>query len=266
MTFEKWHGAGNDFLIADNRDSSIELSPEKIQALCDRHTGFGADGIILLSPSDKAPFFMEFYNPDGSTGMMCGNGGRCIAAFARSLGVECGFFEAADGMHSVSFLSDNADGSCNVSLSMKDVSGVRGLSRHMFFLDTGTRHLVKFVDNLSGVDVFKEGLRLRMDRRFAPVGTNVNFVQEYFGYLQVSTFEKGVENLTLACGTGIVASAIAAYLHGERPIVSDGYRHSYGLNTALATFTVEFCTPSEDLFTDIRLVGPAAFVGTCLAR
>ena len=270
--FFKYHGAGNDFLLADNRDGRLSLNPSQISHLCDRHTGFGADGVMLLERSDSQDFRMVFYNPDGSGGMMCGNGGRCIVAFAADRGVVSGqfpvVFEAPDGLHTAVILNSER-GLHTICLKMKDVYGIEAVEgEDACFLDTGTRHVVKPVTGLKEYPVVEEGRRLRNDPRFAPEGTNVNFV-EYESVpsgtlLHIRTFEKGVEDETLACGTGIVASALAA-CHGKLPaeVSSDG-RVSYGIRSAIATLSVDFLPESEDPFrvSDIWLTGPAEFVGT----
>ena len=152
MKFYKYHGAGNDFLIADGRGASIDLSAERISSLCDRHTGFGADGLMVLEESGDYDFRMRYYNSDGSGGMMCGNGGRCIVAFAADLGYKRFRFEAPDGPHEAELLSGEAAAFTNaariVRLGMKNVSGAKpyyGDRSCDWFLDTGTRHLVRFV-------------------------------------------------------------------------------------------------------------------------
>ena len=149
---------------------------------------------------------------------------------------------------------------------MRDVEGYSKTPEEEYFLNTGTRHLVKFVPDTAKVDVAKTGRKLRSDTRFAPEGVNVNFVHEQFGVLNVRTFEKGVEAETLACGTGVVATAIAAYLNGLQPIVSNGEHHAYMVKTALAELTVEFTHKphTRPLFTDVSLAGPATFVGTVI--
>ena len=290
MTFYKYHGAGNDFLIADNRDGKLslrssdaaaddtgaQLEAADIQHLCDRHTGFGADGVMLLQSSSEHAFRMEFFNPDGSGGMMCGNGGRCIVAFAADLGIipECQpiTFEAPDGIHEA-VVTANTGFSKTVRLGMKDVSGIRtNPEEHSCFLDTGTRHLVKFVDNLKDYPVAEEGRRLRHDERFAPIGTNVNFVEPESlpngnTVLHIRTFEKGVEAETLACGTGIVAAAIAAYHQGYPGQSLENGRHKYTIKAAIADLTVEFeANGRNENFqaSNIRLTGPAEFIGTCI--
>ena len=186
VTFYKYQGAGNDFLIADNLDGAIELFADDISSMCDRRYGIGADGVMLLGKSDSAAFRMEYYNADGSGGMMCGNGGRCIAAFAVDMGLAGGYefdFEAADGMHTAQVLSD--DGRCKViRLRMKDVSGVvlhESLSDAVvpsdgYFLDTGTRHFVRFVDDASEYDVVGEGRVIRYAGEFLPIGDRKSVV------------------------------------------------------------------------------------------
>ena len=288
--FFKYHGAGNDFLLVDNREGYLSLSPKQIRHLCDRHTGFGADGVMLLEKSLNKDFRMVFYNPDGSGGMMCGNGGRCIVAFAADLGVVSGNFpiefEAPDGLHTAVILSEAQKNKGNVILSeaknpeansrtirlkMKDVKGIKEYPEdNAFFLDTGTRHLVKFVAGLDGYPVKKQGKMLREDPRFAPEGTNVNFVapvilSEAKNLLRVRTFEKGVEDETLACGTGIVATAIAACYKGVPGSDSSDGRVTYAVRAAIAGLSVDFIPSGEGSgfsATDVWLSGPAAMVGT----
>lgn len=229
MTFYKYHGAGNDFLIADGRDIDIDLSAGQIARLCERHTGIGADGVMVLERSSDADFRMRYYNSDGSGGMMCGNGGRCIVAFAADLGYRSFVFEAPDGQH-VAELENSVEAFSSepriVRLKMKDVQGAalyENRTDAMFpdvFLDTGTRHLVHFVEDVGRCDVVGAGRRLRYDTRFAPQGVNVNFVRVNDFLLDgnldidVRTYEKGVEDETLACGTGIVASSMASWIRG----------------------------------------------------
>ena len=290
MTFYKYHGAGNDFLIADNRDGKLSLRSSDsaadaagaklqvadIQHLCDRHTGFGADGLMLLQSSSEHAFRMEFFNPDGSDGMMCGNGGRCIVAFAADLGIipECQpiTFEAPDGIHEA-VVTANTGLARTVRLSMKDVSGIRtNPEEHSCFLDTGTRHLVKFVKDLKDYPVSTEGKKLRYDERFAPIGTNVNFVEpeslaDGNTVLHIRTFEKGVEAETLACGTGIVAAALAAWHQGYPCQNTAEGHHKYTIKAAIADLTVEFIANGRNEYFQaghIRLTGPAEFIGTCI--
>lgn len=293
--FSKYHGAGNDFLIADNRDGHLSLSEEVIRHLCDRHTGFGADGVMLLESGSGKDFNMVYFNPDGSGGMMCGNGGRCIVAFAADCGAVSPdstiVFDAADGEHIASIPENGMKGEKTVRLKMKDVSGITAYPEEDgFFLDTGTRHYVKFVSGLADYPVLSEGPVLRHDSRFAPVGTNVNFVEVAGGpastvrtictakgdsstleaegqastVLSIRTFEKGVEYETLACGTGIVASAMASFVRGVPPSRIAGEAVAYSVRAAIADLSVEF-VPHRDngLFcaSDVYLTGPACFVG-----
>lgn len=293
--FSKYHGAGNDFLIADNRDGHLSLSEEVIRHLCDRHTGFGADGVMLLESGSGKDFNMVYFNPDGSGGMMCGNGGRCIVAFAADCGAVSPdstiVFDAADGEHIASIPENGMKGEKTVRLKMKDVSGITAYPEEDgFFLDTGTRHYVKFVSGLADYPVLSEGPVLRHDSRFAPVGTNVNFVEVAGGpaptvrtirtakgdsstmeaegqastVLSIRTFEKGVEYETLACGTGIVASAMASFVRGVPPSRTAGEAVAYSVRAAIADLSVEF-VPHRDngLFcaSDVYLTGPACFVG-----
>ena len=239
MTFYKYHGAGNDFLIADGRDIDIDLSAAQIARLCERHTGIGADGVMVLERSSDADFRMRYYNSDGSGGMMCGNGGRCIVAFAADLGYKSFAFEAPDGQH-VAELENSVETFSTepriVRLKMKNVHGAalyENRTDAMFpdvFLDTGTRHLVHFVENVGECDVVGTGSRLRYDPSFAPQGVNVNFVRvnDFLPDgnidIDVRTYEKGVEDETLACGTGIVASSMASWIRG----VLDGCGRSSG--------------------------------------
>ena len=293
--FSKYHGAGNDFLIADNRDGHLSLSEEVIRHLCDRHTGFGADGVMLLESGSGKDFNMVYFNPDGSGGMMCGNGGRCIVAFAADCGAVSPdstiVFDAADGEHIASIPENGMKGEKTVRLKMKDVSGITAYPEEDgFFLDTGTRHYVKFVSGLADYPVLSEGPVLRHDSRFAPVGTNVNFVEVAGGpastvrtictakgdsstleaegqastVLAIRTFENGVEYETLACGTGIVASAMASFVRGVPPSRTAGEAVAYSVRAAIADLSVEF-VPHRDngLFcaSDVYLTGPACFVG-----
>lgn len=293
--FSKYHGAGNDFLIADNRDGHLSLSEEVIRHLCDRHTGFGADGVMLLESGSGKDFNMVYFNPDGSGGMMCGNGGRCIVAFAADCGAVSPdstiVFDAADGEHIASIPENGMKGEKTVRLKMKDVSGITAYPEEDgFFLDTGTRHYVKFISGLADYPVLSEGPVLRHDSRFAPVGTNVNFVEVAGGpastvrtictakgdsstleaegpastVLSIRTFEKGVEYETLACGTGIVASAMASFVRGVPPSRTAGETVAYSVRAAIADLSVEF-VPHRDngLFcaSDVYLTGPACFIG-----
>lgn len=236
VKIHKMSGAGNDFVVMDGRGKEMDefREAERIRELCRE---FRTDGLMILDTAltDQTDFRMEFYNPDGSGGMMCGNGGRCIVAFADWLCItpsEPGHysFQAPDGLHTAEILS-RPDSGCGttatgtqwtVRLGMIDVDGIREVLGG-YFLNTGTRHFVKFVEAVDAIDVAAEGKALRWNEAFAPEGTNVNFVQRMpDGTLKIRTYEKGVEGETLACGTGITAAAIAAGFLGSVQNGSDG--------------------------------------------
>lgn len=275
MELFKWSGAGNTFVVLDGRkeDTSAFRDAGEIRRLCTLHS---SDGLMILGNSPSGhDFSMEFFNPDGSGGMMCGNGGRCITAFARYLGIPGAapalpegtvadgqypaayVFDAPDGVHFSQILSRDGDRRWTVRLGMKDVDGIAE-TPYGLFLDTGTRHLVTFVPDVEKVDVEREGGRLRRLPGFGPAGTNVNFVHQAPDGLYVRTFEKGVERETLACGTGITASAIASFHRGTKPseVGGDG-RVKYCIHARTDVLFVEFTQKKEDAFTDVFLTGPA---------
>lgn len=207
LHFFKYHGAGNDFIIVDDREENIKWTSSLIQALCHRQTGIGADGLMLLRKSTKADFKMLYFNADGLEGSMCGNGGRCIAAFAfEQLKIVqskmC--FDAVDGMHEANILNSKM-----VALKMQDVSKIEW-NEEVAILDTGSPHYIIHVDNLQSYDVFNNGRKIREQSKFQPRGINVNFIEEGKNFIHIRTYERGVENETLACGTGVTAVAIAA--------------------------------------------------------
>ena len=275
-------GAGNDFVVIDGREGDVSAFRDvaRIQALCKE---YGTDGLMILGSGDaEVDFTMEFYNPDGSGGMMCGNGGRCIVAFADYLSIRPGerflhpsgarndstsqvyLFRAPDGLHTGEILDRPEEGLWTVRIKMIDVQGITPMLGG-YFLNTGTRHFVKFVDDVEQVDIDTEGKALRWDPAFAPVGTNVNFVHVAPDGLHVRTFEKGVEGETLACGTGLTASAIAAYARdsfvGLCPPRND--RVSYRLRARQDWLSVDFTPGPDNMFTDIYLIGPARLIRIC---
>lgn len=293
MILYKFNGAGNDFLIADNRFGDVGLDRFDIVDLCDRHYGVGADGVMILGAGrGEYDFTMDYYNSDGSGGMMCGNGGRCIVAFASYLGLEPSSadgrwrFLAPDGSHEAFILEALGRKTKIVRLKMKDISDIKDCpsvssdpKTSGWFVDTGTRHFVTFVP--SGVDaafVDSKGRVLRNAGEFAPLGVNVNFVCEG-NPLRVRTFEKGVEAETCACGTGIVASAAASFLEGVEPSAVCGENGSvhYDVRALHDSLAVDFVPSasarslsgkqesvaidaSDAYFTDVWLTGPASFV------
>ena len=267
MKLYKYQGAGNDFLIADNRDGAIALTAQQVAKLCDRRYGIGADGLMLLESSEDYDFRMVYYNSDGSGGMMCGNGGRCIVAFAADRGLKHFDFDAADGFHTAQILEDRS-GVKIVRLKMKDVHGYEqyesltgvNVQSDGYFLDTGTRHYVRFVSGLEEYDIVTDGRDIRYNAKdLQPVGANVNFVEPYDGGIKVRTYEKGVEDETFACGTGIVASCLASYVHGLKPtaICQDG-RVRYDVRAKRDGLSVDFIP--DQLAKDVWLTGPATYV------
>ena len=265
MKFFKYHGAGNDFLLADNRNSAVALSSGDVRRLCDRHTGFGADGLMLLESCPGFDFRMAYWNPDGSTGMMCGNGGRCIVAFANDLGLRSFRFSAPDGPHEGTVLSKEGNVTM-VRLSMKDVAECRRMEEGGFFLDTGTRHYVRFTDDVEKIDIRQEGSQWRHDPRFSPQGTNVNFVSADGDGIKIRTFEKGVEDETLACGTGIVASAIASYAYGKVGVHSPAGAVRVRVHARIAELYVSFIPLGDGSFSSVLLEGPAEKVGEVISE
>lgn len=259
MILYKYQGAGNDFLIADNRKGNISLGTEEIRGLCDRRYGIGADGLMLLENEPGYDFRMIYYNSDGSGGMMCGNGGRCIVAFAYHCGLRSFHFTAADGPHTATVL-ENGTKSLTVRLKMKDFRGMETYPDGVF-LDTGTRHFVRFTNGLEGMDIIPEGRRLRSDIRFAPAGTNVNFVEPSDALVRVRTFEKGVEDETYACGTGIVASVLATWFCGKaKGSVSPEGRVRYAVRALRDNLEVDFIPGQDCSAKEIFLTGPATLV------
>ena len=251
LSFYKYQGTGNDFVMVDNRKGEITLTQEEIAKLCHRKFGIGADGFILLSQHSECDFEMVYYNADGNLGSMCGNGARCTVAFAKEVGLigKSTTFMAYDGTHEAKINADDL-----VSLKMGDVKGVEINDGH-YFLDTGSPHYVTFVENIVTTDVVKEGRKIRYNERFNEEGTNVNFVENKETYIEVRTYERGVEDETLSCGTGVTATAICAALRGIT-----GEKEYCGVKTMGGNLVVKFHQVSEQLFKDIWLEGPARMV------
>lgn len=247
-SFTKYHGTGNDFILVDNRNGEWNPTKEEVMALCNRHFGVGADGLILIEPDPNTDFYMNYYNSDGSQSF-CGNGSRCAVRFAHALGLgeKRMTFCAIDGKHSAWLENDL------VRISMRDSGEVRKLDpwKETFFLDTGSPHVVQYVQDLETLDVKKEGAAIRYHEAFAPEGSNVNFVQRTPAGLKVRTYERGVEDETLSCGTGVTAVALVdAFLYGgeQRVIQSKG-----GLLEV-------FFAPTSTGFTEVFLSAPATRV------
>ncbi|MGM0611949.1 MAG: diaminopimelate epimerase, partial [Bacteroidota bacterium] len=207
MHFWKFHGNGNDFVMIDNRKGDFDDNSRHIRKLSDRHFGIGADGLITIGASEKYDFSMQYYNADGKEGTMCGNGGRCIVAFAHMLHIFNGnktCFDAIDGIHQGKVLR-NSGAEWNIALQMNNVNNATKQ-----FNDTGSPHHIEYVTNLPDIDVFSRGQDIRNSSQYRDIGgANVNFLEERDGILNIRTFERGVEDETLSCGTGSVAAALA---------------------------------------------------------
>lgn len=255
LHFSKYQGTGNDFIVADNRKNGISLSTEQIHRLCDRHFGIGADGLMLLNEKEGFDFEMKYYNADGKAGSMCGNGGRCITRFAYHLGIhrELYRFLAADGVHEAEIDIDGI-----ISLKMKDVKMIRRFHND-FILDTGSPHYIKMVNDVMDLDVFKKGSEIRHSKEFEEEGINVNFVEQLseVDKIIVRTYERGVEDETLSCGTGVTAAALVCY-HNE-----NGF-NDVEVKTPGGTISVEFDRVDDNKYENIWLCGPAekVFEGT----
>jgi len=212
IPFSKYQGTGNDFVIIDQMSSPYVQADEKdwIKRACDRKFGIGADGLILLSPSDQYDFYMHYFNADGNIGSLCGNGSRCAVEYMfrkNYIDSEC-MFEAADGYHRARAHEGY------VELEMRPVEFIEKGVDH-FIMNTGSPHYVTFVEDLSDLDIVQTGQAIRYSNRFREDGINVNFVESNGDHIEVRTYERGVEDETLSCGTGVTASALAFALRNQ---------------------------------------------------
>lgn len=250
IRFSKYQGAGNDFILIDDRAGQIRPDTDLFNRLCNRRFGIGADGLMLVRDHPEFDFEMHYFNADGREGSMCGNGGRCIALFARDLGITGSetHFLAVDGPHRASIAGEQ------VSLEMKDVDRIER-SGSDFILDTGSPHYVRMENDLENLDVVGQGRAIRYNERFRGQGINVNFVQPVADRFAVRTYERGVENETFACGTGVTAVALAMAvkerLYGDQHIT---------LQARGGTLSVRFTRTGEQSFSGVYLIGPASFV------
>lgn len=249
IEFYKYQGTGNDFIILDNRkDAYSALATGQIRDLCHRRFGIGADGLMMLNEKEGYDFEMRYFNADGREGSMCGNGGRCIVRFAADLGIHKAeySFLATDGPHAARI--DDHD---IVSLRMIDVDEITEYHGDLI-LNTGSPHYIKYVNDLDDQDVVKKGMDIRYDRDFEEEGINVNFVERLDepDKIAVRTYERGVEDETFSCGTGVTAAALVSY-HNE-----SGFNLVY-VHTKGGDLQVEFDRVDEGSFSNIWLCGPA---------
>lgn len=245
MNFYKYQGTGNDFVMIDDRAEVFDIKDlSRIQKLCDRKFGIGADGLILIRNHPDFDFEMIYFNADGSQSM-CGNGARCAVAFAAHLGIisHQTNFLAIDGPHEA-LIQNN-----QIELRMGDVKGI-AKEADDFFLNTGSPHHIKFVNDVKEYPVYEQGKTIRYDAKYNPGGTNVNFVEKLTeNEIFVRTYERGVEDETLSCGTGVTAAALAFAQNQESATVQ--------IKTLGGNLSVRFGSHSEGVFRDIWLIGPA---------
>jgi diaminopimelate epimerase len=251
VDFFKYQGTGNDFVILDNRDNKYELTVKQVKHLCDRRYGIGADGLMMLAKKAGYDFEMIYFNADGNESTMCGNGGRCLVKFAHHMGIHKStyHFIATDGEHYADISMDEAI----VRLKMKDVTEVEEHSTYAV-LNTGSPHFVKFASQVKDIDVVETGREIRNSTHFKQEGINVNFVEALDeDSIFVRTYERGVEDETFSCGTGVTASALMS-AHNDK-----GFNR-VEVQTPGGHLSVEFEKVAETHFENIWLCGPAEFV------
>jgi len=251
--FFKYHGTGNDFIVLDNRSQQFPAENlAAIRQMCDRRFGIGSDGLILIEPDDQSDFYMNFYNPDGSQSF-CGNGSRCAVHFANAIGLveeQC-TFRAIDGEHRGEWSEDA------IRVSIRPVSDPEKRGDH-FLVNTGSPHYIIFVPNVKAVDIVTEARAVRFNDEFREHGVNVNFVQVLDEKnIRIRTYERGVEDETLSCGTGVTAAAITH-------LVREGTGRKIHVETRGGELLVSATRGADHLFFDVWLSGPAVktFSGT----
>ncbi len=253
ITFYKYQGTGNDFVLVDNRNLALPRNNTKLyRQICDRRFGIGADGFIMVQNKEGYDFEMVYFNSDGNESSMCGNGGRCITMFAKKLGIieNKAHFLAIDGDHGATI-----DNNGWVSLKMKNVDEIETIEND-YFLDTGSPHYVRFIDSdVAQTPLVKDAKTIRYNNRFAEEGTNVNLVEKANGILNVRTYERGVEDETFSCGTGVTAVALAAF--ANQP---EGKNIVQPISTPGGKLQVTFDKTGIGTFENIWLQGPATFV------
>jgi diaminopimelate epimerase len=256
ITFYKYQGTGNDFVLFDNRTGSLPtLEIKTVRNLCDRNFGVGADGFIILQNKEGYDFEMIYYNADGSVSTMCGNGGRCMVQFAHDLGLHKTEYKfwAIDGEHIATMGTAYNGNDKIVRLKMQDVHAIDSHATYAV-LNTGSPHYVKIETDVRHLNVVEEGAAIRYSSAFEDTGVNVNFVESTGPYsIYVRTYERGVEAETLSCGTGVTAAALLC-AHNDR-----GF-NEVQVQTNGGKLSVEFNKEDEENFTEIYLCGPAKFV------
>jgi diaminopimelate epimerase len=250
-SFYKFHGTGNDFIMFDGINHTVRISSEKIAELCHRQFGIGADGLIILNSKSGFDFEMVYFNADGSAATMCGNGARCAAAFASLLGItgSQAVFSAGDGPHTSTIRKIN-ENEWMVEISMRDVD-IPSEYGKVTEINTGTPHLVKIVSEVSEIDTFTEGRKIRFSDKYKESGINVDWLGIDNKLLKVRTYERGVENETLSCGTGVTACAMVAALTTGKT--------SWEIDTPGGRLSVSL-KKEENCFSEVKLKGPAKMV------
>ena len=252
LKFDKYQGAGNDFIILNNFDGLFsKLNEHQFREMCDRHNGIGADGIILLKPANNVDFEMEYYNSDGKLSSLCGNGARCAVLYAYKNNIigEKTKFRAIDGIHEAWLTSSE-----KVKIQINEIKKILK-HKESFVINTGSPHYVQIMDNISDLNVKKKGSEIRYSKDFIPEGINVNFLQKRNNSnFSIRTYERGVEDETLACGTGAVAAAIVMHNIGE----TSG-KTNLEIETLGGTLSVNFDFQNS-VYKNIFLEGPARYV------
>ncbi len=257
LQFYKYHGAGNDFVMIDQREQQLltRSSTDLVAQMCHRRFGIGADGLILLQKHDEFGIEMIYFNADGRESTLCGNGGRCFAAFAKHLGITDGIlrFLAIDGPHEAIISKRyRGEGLEWVELKMNNVTAVEQFDAGAFVLNTGSPHFVRFTEQLQAKDMVQEGRAVRYSDRFKTEGINVNLVEIQPSGLEIRTYERGVEDETLACGTGVTAAALSY----ARQATLTGH-HDIKVKAMGGDLAVRFTVLPDQTFSDIWLCGPA---------
>ena len=263
VPFVKYHGTGNDFILIDNRKKKIKLTKKQIANFCHRRFGIGADGLMLLESHSEFPFEMIYYNADGLKSSMCGNGGRCISAFAHSLRIfkEKVSFLAVGKIYHAHLTNQKENNKKNISLQMNDVLKKNILHKKNFILNTGSPHYVKFVENIELNNFIEEAKKIRYGKTWGEKGINVNFVsiegknKKSKNLISVRTYERGVEEETYSCGTGAVACALATNLFQN----SSTKKNTIQVQTKGGKLKVSF-ENCESSYTNIFLSGETAKV------